>query len=1002
MKRILIPLSLLLSLIPQLAHADFESDLSANQTHSSVSALRELHARAVAGDANSQLNMGGIYFKGEEVKQDYLEAVKWFRMAARQGQAQAQFNIGMMYANGQGVKLDYTEAVSWFRLAALQSLAVAQLNLGVAYTNGQGVPQNAIEAVKLFRLAAAQSDAQAQFNMGVMYATGQGVQQDLIEAYRWAKLAADQGHELALSMMDDLSKRMTPEQNRMALSEKTAPAQPVVRDDLQAGLNACHTGDYATCIKLLVPIANKGNTTALLRLGEMSEKAQGVPHSDKRATARYRQAADLGNAEAQYRLAENYHLGRGVKKDQKIADAWYKKSAAQGYTLSKTKPADIDATATVQKDAAATLNTTNATVTNKSEPDVQATEIKPATLSHNDLQAGLDACQKSDYATCIKLLVPLANKGNTAALLRLGEMSEKAQGVPHNDERATARYRRAAELGNAEAQYRLARNYELGRGVKQDKKQADIWYKKSALQGNQPLKSADDANLTQKTANGKSYEQEKNQLPVPIKKDTDAFPGAEEHKVQQAQVALQAAEARILKTEQTLRDAEARAQQAEQTANQNKTESQSLSARLIQQEADNKALLAAGDSKVQQAALALNAAKAAIQKSEQARTEAEARAQHAEQAASQSKAGSESLAAKLIQQQADTRAQLLAAENKLNQAEQALKTAEARVQTSDQALVSAGIKAKEMEQARTDVEAREKKTEQTLKTAEARIQKTEQALVTAEIRAQKAEQALAAAEQQSKDKPRVSAQTASTEITQAAAPLTSDSATGKPAQAAHQEKAASPTKTEETSRIEEAENTARLIKIKALNEEQARVNESRQKADQIRLAAEAANIAKVEEQIRIAKQSRLEAVVESYKVAQAQHAELARLPEETKAAPGEAPVSQIERSLNEWATAWSNKHIGKYLGAYVNTMGPDGMSHEEWQKERAIRISKPQIIEVKLSHIEITLQDNTHATARFTQDYRSDNYRDQVKKTLRLINMFDHWLIAAETVEKSE
>lgn len=212
-----------LTLACKLASADFEADLSNAGNLNNMQALRELHARAVAGDAEAQLNMGGVFFKGQEVEQDYTEGEKWFRMAARQGNAQAQFNLGMMYATGQGVAQDHAEAVRWYRLAAGQGLALAQLNLGVAYATGQGVTQDETEAAQWIRLAADRGEAQAQFNLAVMYANGQGVAQNLDEACRWAKRSADQGHQIAPALLKDLNSRMKPEQ----LAGATPPDGPV-------------------------------------------------------------------------------------------------------------------------------------------------------------------------------------------------------------------------------------------------------------------------------------------------------------------------------------------------------------------------------------------------------------------------------------------------------------------------------------------------------------------------------------------------------------------------------------------------------------------------------------------------------------------------------------------------------------------------------------------------------------------------------------------------------
>ncbi|MCX7192811.1 MAG: SPOR domain-containing protein [Proteobacteria bacterium] len=208
---------ILLTLTTSAARADFEQDLAA--TAQINTALRELRARAAAGDADAQLKMGGIFFKGREVEQDYAESEKWFRLAARQGLPQAQFNLGMLYDTGQGVSQDHTEAAKWYRLAAVQGLALAQLNLGVACATGQGVLKNEQDAAKWTRLAADQGEIQAQFNLAVMYANGQGVKQNFIEAYRWAQRSSAQGHETARLLARDLSGRITAEQQAGKLAE---------------------------------------------------------------------------------------------------------------------------------------------------------------------------------------------------------------------------------------------------------------------------------------------------------------------------------------------------------------------------------------------------------------------------------------------------------------------------------------------------------------------------------------------------------------------------------------------------------------------------------------------------------------------------------------------------------------------------------------------------------------------------------------------------------------
>jgi TPR repeat protein len=51
-------------------------------------------------------------------REDYAEAVRWYRLAAAQGDASAQFNLGVMFRDGWGVPQDYVSAHMWLNLAA--------------------------------------------------------------------------------------------------------------------------------------------------------------------------------------------------------------------------------------------------------------------------------------------------------------------------------------------------------------------------------------------------------------------------------------------------------------------------------------------------------------------------------------------------------------------------------------------------------------------------------------------------------------------------------------------------------------------------------------------------------------------------------------------------------------------------------------------------------------------------------------------------------------------
>lgn len=57
-----------------------------------------LEQSAKQGDAQAQFQLGLLYFKGDEVQQDYKQAKDWFEKAAKQGHVAAQYNLDILSA----------------------------------------------------------------------------------------------------------------------------------------------------------------------------------------------------------------------------------------------------------------------------------------------------------------------------------------------------------------------------------------------------------------------------------------------------------------------------------------------------------------------------------------------------------------------------------------------------------------------------------------------------------------------------------------------------------------------------------------------------------------------------------------------------------------------------------------------------------------------------------------------------------------------------------------
>jgi hypothetical protein len=79
--------------------------------------LRELKNSATQGDVVAQYALGMRYATGEGVKQDYVQALAWFRLAAEQGDVRAQAKMAAWYSAGRGASKDYSKAYYWGLLA---------------------------------------------------------------------------------------------------------------------------------------------------------------------------------------------------------------------------------------------------------------------------------------------------------------------------------------------------------------------------------------------------------------------------------------------------------------------------------------------------------------------------------------------------------------------------------------------------------------------------------------------------------------------------------------------------------------------------------------------------------------------------------------------------------------------------------------------------------------------------------------------------------------------
>lgn len=121
-------------------------------------------------------------------------------------------------------------------------------------------------------------------------------------------------------------------------------------------------------------------------------------------------------------------------------------------------------------------------------------------------------------------------------------------------------------------------------------------------------------------------------------------------------------------------------------------------------------------------------------------------------------------------------------------------------------------------------------------------------------------------------------------------------------------------------------------------------------------------------------------------------------PAEEASRPADRSAEAAE-AVRRWARAWSERRVDDYLAAYSAGFTPASqLSREEWEARRRDRLQNQGSIRVAVVSMEIDERSETELRATFTQSYRSDVFRDRVRKTLRLVREDEAWKIAEEIV----
>jgi len=169
--------------------------------------METLTARAEAGDATAQFQLGRAFYRGEGVPKDEKAALGWMEKSAAQGNVDAMTSMGFFHAQGIGAEKSETKAIEWFRKGAEEGSAVCKLNLGLLLRQGKTIQTSSDESLRLMHEAAEAGSVEAHSYLGQLYFMGDRyLRSDYAKAKPYALKAAEAGDPAAQNIMGILSR----------------------------------------------------------------------------------------------------------------------------------------------------------------------------------------------------------------------------------------------------------------------------------------------------------------------------------------------------------------------------------------------------------------------------------------------------------------------------------------------------------------------------------------------------------------------------------------------------------------------------------------------------------------------------------------------------------------------------------------------------------------------------------------------------------------------------
>lgn len=440
---------------------------SAQQTlEEATDSIKAILSSAKEGNAVAQNEVGGWYYRGRHVTQDYNKAAQWWAKAAKQGNAQAIGNLGLCYQTGHGTAVDSLKAIQLYQKSikvgnkslfeqhiefAKKGNLFSNMLIASCYQNGIGVAQNPTEAIPFLKVAANKHSVVAQRDLGLIFLNSKKNK----EAVNWFRLGAENG---------DLT--------------CTFYYGKMLVEGLGMTANAKEGANY------LLKAAEAGFPQAQYYVGNCYMAGTGLTKNSDQAVVWYRKAAGNGVSNAQWALAQCYRKGNGTSINYDQATYWYAEAASKGHTKAFKH---LITDSIPESPFTAYLRGMKSYINKNFEAALRDFKIveKAKIVNGKVMKAVILAntnYAKHNMKKGVKLLSDAA-KTDAQAMYLLAALYEAGKGVDKDMNLAVDYMTKAASDGYGPAECALGDMYYEGRGVLKDYVSAVQWYNKAKEQG---------------------------------------------------------------------------------------------------------------------------------------------------------------------------------------------------------------------------------------------------------------------------------------------------------------------------------------------------------------------------------------------------------------------------------------------------------------------------------------------------------------------------------------